>query len=144
VTGTNASTYPTGAVLAGIGSETTSADGAVVAYIDGDSGLTTAEAAFKVMNNNSTPGSGFDFGLDLQDEARDDYAAVDEEFYNKAPLRLVQDVVVLVDDAAPVDGTTGAGVAGPGSLYVDTAGAKLYINTGTTANPVWTVVGNQS
>lgn len=144
VTGTNASTYPVGGVLAGIGDGTTTADGAFVAYIDGDSAVTTAGAAFKVMNNNSTPTSGFNFGLDLQDSAHDGYQAVDEDFYLQAPVRLVRDVVVLVNDAAPTNGVTGAGTAGPGSLYVDTAGATLYINTGTIAAPVWTVVGDQS
>lgn len=146
VTGTNASTYPVGAVLGGIGDGTTTADGAFVAYIDGDSALTTAGAAFKVMNNNSTPGSGFDFGVDLQDAAHDGYAAVDEDFYNKAPVRLVQDVVVLVDNGAPTSGVsgTGAGTAGKGSLYVDTTAGVLYINTGTLASPTWTIVGEQS
>lgn len=144
VTGTNASSYPTGAVLGGISGGTNTADGAFVAYIDGDTAVTTAGAAFKVMNNNSTPGSGFDFGVDLQDAEHDDYLPVDEDFYKKAPLRLVQNVVVLVNDGAPVDGTTGDDVAGTGSLYVDSADGKLYINTGTMAAPVWTVVGNQS
>lgn len=146
VTGTNASTYPVGAVLGGIGDGTTTADGAFVAYTDGDSALTTAGAAFKVMNNNSTAGSGFDYGLDLQDAAHDGYDAVDEDFYNEAPLRLVRDVVVLVNDASPTDGVagTGAGTAGTGSLYVDTVSGTLYINTGSKASPVWTVVGDQS
>jgi hypothetical protein len=145
VTGTNASTYPVGAVLGGIGDGTSTADGAFVAYIDGDSAVTTAEAAFKVMNNNSSPASGFDFGLDLQDEAHDNYQPVDENFYLKAPLRLVQDVVVLVNDGAPTSGPTGTGngVAGKGSLYIDTTNGVLYINTGTMASPTWTIVGEQ-
>lgn len=146
VTGTNASTYPVGGVLAGISDGTTTADGAFVAYIDGDSALTTAGAAFKVMNNNSTPGSGFDFGVDLQDAAHDGYAAVDEDFYNKAPVRLVRDVVVLVDEGTPANGVsgTGANTAGKGSLYVDTTNGVLYINTGTMASPAWMFVGDQS
>lgn len=47
---------------------------------------------------------------------------------------------------APTDGTggTGAGVAPPGSLYIDTTGAKLYINTNTMASPTYTVVGAQT
>ena len=47
---------------------------------------------------------------------------------------------------APVNGTSGdgAGWAGPGSEYTDRTGAKLYINTGTKASPVWTVVGAQT
>lgn len=146
VDGTNASTYPVGAVLAGIGDSTTTADGAVVAYIDGDSGTTQAGAAFKVMSNNSTAASGFDFGLDLQDAAHDGYQAVDVDFYNKAPVRLVTDVCVLVSAGAPTDGTsgTGAGNAGKGSLCVDSTNGKLYINTNTKASPTWTVVGTQT
>lgn len=146
IDGTNASTYPVGGVLAGITDGTTTADGAFVAYIDGDSAVTTARAAFKVMTNNSTAASGFDFGLDLQDAAHDGYAAVDEDFYLKAPVRLVQDVVFLVNDGSPVDGTSGSGAgdAGPGSLFFDTSGKKLYINTNTKASPTWTVVGNQT
>ena len=145
VTGTRASTYPVGAVLAGISDGTTTADGAFVAYLDGDSPTaTSAEAAFKVMNNNSTITNGFQFGLDLQDEQRGAYAAVDEDFYTKAPLRLVRDVVFLVDDAAPVDGTTGDDVAGTGSLYIDSATGTLYINTGAITSPTWVKVGNQS
>src|SRR5262245_48127911 len=59
VTGLKATSYPSGALLAGIGDGVTEADGAVVAYVDGDSALTKAGAAFKVRSNNSTPGSGF-------------------------------------------------------------------------------------
>lgn len=49
-------------------------------------------------------------------------------------------------NGTPTDGTagTGAGWAGIGSLTADTAGGKLYINTGTKASPTWTVVGSQS
>lgn len=146
VDGANSSTYPTGAVLAGIGDGVTDVHGAVVAYIDGDSAQTNAGAMFKVMSNNSTAASGPDYGLDLQDAAHDGFKPVDEAFYKKAPLRLPADVVVLTGAAAPTDGGagTGQGFAGPGSLYVDTAGAKLYINTNTAASPTWTVVGSQS
>lgn len=73
VDGTNASTYPTGAVLGAIGDGTTTAKGAFVAYIDGDSGAPTAAgAAFKAMNLTSTPGvPGFSYGLDLYDNNTD-------------------------------------------------------------------------
>jgi hypothetical protein len=76
VSGTNATTYPSGAVLGGIGDGTTTAKGAFVAYIDGDSALTTAGAAFKVMSNNSTGGSKFTYGLDLYDASHNGYNAV--------------------------------------------------------------------
>lgn len=145
VLGAKESTYPAGAVLAGIGDGVTEADGAFVAYIDGDDNQTNAGAAFKVRSNNSTAGSGFDFGVDLQDAAHDGYHAVDKDFYKKACLRLVSDVVVLAPKAgAPTNGTTGKDVAGPGSLYIDITAGKLYINTNTKASPTWTVVGTQS
>lgn len=50
-------------------------------------------------------------------------------------------VLVFTGAGAPVDGTTGAGKAGPGSIYVDHTPGALYINTGTKASPVWNNVG---
>lgn len=141
----SASTYPVGGVLAGVGDgvNDTGAHG-VVSYIDGDSASTIAGAAFKVKCNNSTPTSGFHFGLDLQDAAHDGYQAVDNAFYLSAPIRIVEDVCVIVNNGAPSNGTTGAAVTGPGSLCVDYANGKLYINTNTKASPTWTVVGSQT
>jgi hypothetical protein len=66
VTGTNASDFVKAGILGVVGDQTTSADAAVVAYLDGDGGLTSAGAAYAVSMKNSTPGSGFDYGLDLQ------------------------------------------------------------------------------
>ena len=136
VTGAKATSYPAGAVLAQISDGVTEADGAVVAYVDGDSGLTKANAAFKAMSNNSTAGSGFDFGLDLTSPAHDGYNAL---AILKADLRLSNDVCTLQKAGSPVDGTSGdgAGFAGPGSLCIDTAGADAYMNAGTKASPVW-------
>lgn len=96
VDGTNASTYPVGAVLAGIGDNTTTADGAVVAYIDGDSATTTAGAAFKVMHNSSIAASKFTYGVDLYDAAHDGYNAVD---YATADIRLHNQMVIHNDEA---------------------------------------------
>lgn len=137
VTGTRASTYPTGAVLAGIGDTTTTADGAVVAYVDGDSGVTTANAAFKAMSNNSTVGSGFNYGLDLTSAAHDGYNAL---AILKADIRGTNDVCVLNGAGVPTDGVTGAAFAGPGSLYIDTSGKKAYINGNTKASPTWKII----
>lgn len=147
ITTSNATTNPCGGVIGEVGDLAANADGAVVAVLGGDSGTTTAGAAFKVMNNNSTAASGFDFGLDLQDAAHDGYQPVDSAFYLKSEVRLTEDVCVKVLlSGTPVDGTsgTGAGVCGPGSLLVAVAGAKLYINTNTKASPTWTVVGAQT
>jgi hypothetical protein len=66
VTGTNASEFIKAGVLGVVGDQSTTADGAVVAYLDGDGGLTTANAAYAVSMKNSTPNSGFNYGLDLQ------------------------------------------------------------------------------
>lgn len=92
--GTSATTYPSGAVLGGIGDGTTTAKGAFVAYIDGDSAQTNANAAFKVMHNNSTAASKFTYGVDLYDAARDGYNAVsfataDIRFNSQATLSLL-------------------------------------------------------
>lgn len=76
VTGAKATTYPCGAVLGQITDGVTAADGAFVAYIDGDSSQTNARAAFTVMNNNSVAGSGFQYGLDLKGATHDGYPAV--------------------------------------------------------------------
>lgn len=52
------------------------------------------------------------------------------------------DIWPIVDSGAPVNGTsgTGAGFAGPGSTYVNTANGAKYINTGSKASPTWSVV----
>jgi len=137
LTGTRASTYPSGAVLAQISDTTTTADGAVVAYIDGDSGVTTANAAFKAMSNNSNAGSGFSYGLDLTSPAHDGYNAL---AILKADVRMSNDVCILQKAGSPVDGTTGAGFAGPGSMCVDTSGKDVYINANTKASPTWKLI----
>jgi hypothetical protein len=66
VTGTNASEFINTGLLGVVGDQTTTANAAVIAYLDGDGGLTTAGSAYGVSMKNSTPGSGFDYGLDLQ------------------------------------------------------------------------------
>ena len=66
ITGTNASQFINTGLLGVVGDQTTTANAAVVAYLDGDGGLTTAGSAYGVSMKNSTPGSGFDYGLDLQ------------------------------------------------------------------------------
>lgn len=147
LTGTRASTYPCGAVLAqitdGVGTGGTGMpDGAVVAYIDGDGSSTLANAAYAVMSNNSTASSGFQYGLNLQAAAHDGYQAVDAAFYKKAHIRLTEDVCILTGSAAPTDGVTGAAVTGSGSMYIrsgDGNGA-VYINTNTKASPSWKLV----
>lgn len=54
-------------------------------------------------------------------------------------------VFILVNAGAPVNGVSGsgAGIAGPGCLLVDTTNKFLYINTNTLLSPTWTKVGTQ-
>lgn len=49
-------------------------------------------------------------------------------------------LVIVTNAGAPSNGTsgTGAGVAGPGSLLVDSTNCNLYQNTNTKASPTWT------
>jgi len=139
VTGARATTYPAGAVLAGIGDGSDLADGAVVAYVDGDSAVTKANAAFKAMSNNSTPGSGFDYGMDLFGAAHDGYS---ELAILKADVRLSKEVCLLNGAGAPVDGGagTGAGFAQIGSMYFDRTNGNAYLNAGTKASPTWKLI----
>jgi hypothetical protein len=135
VTGAKATTYPKGAVLAQITDGVTESDGAVVAYIDGDSSLTLANAAFKAMQNNSTPGSGFTYGLDLFGAAHNGYL---ELSIKNAAIRMDHEVCILNGSGAPVDAVTGAGFTEKGSLYIDNSTGKMYANTGSKAVPAWT------
>lgn len=120
IAGTNATTYPSGAVLGGIGDGTTTAKGAFIAYIDGDSALTTAGAAFKVMSNNSTSGSKFTYGVDLYDAAHDGYNAVS---YSTADIRFQsQATLSMLSGTASLDfGATAAGACD--SLTITVTGA---------------------
>jgi hypothetical protein len=52
----------------------------------------------------------------------------------------IGDVAELIGAGAPVDGMTGAMVAGPGSRYTDITNANLYINGNTKASPTWKLV----
>lgn len=139
LTGTKATTYPSGGVLAQISDGVTEADGAVVAYVDGDSAVTKANAAFKAMCNNSNAGSGFDYGLDLTSPSHDGYLALT---ILKADVRMSNDVCMFSIAGAPVDGVsgTGAGFAGPGSLVVRRDTGKWYTNGNTKASPTWKLI----
>jgi hypothetical protein len=143
-------TYSNNGLMAGvmgiINTNTLSGDAAVMAFMAGDSGVTTCRAAFGVAMAQTTPGSGFEFGIDLkmQDPVLDGGGSSAVIPYTKANIRMEDDVVVMVDAGAPVNGTTGDNFAGTGSLYVDSTAGVLYINTGAISNPTWVVVGTQS
>jgi hypothetical protein len=55
----------------------------------------------------------------------------------------IQSSAVLHNAGAPSNGTTGtgAGIAGPGALLVDTTNFSVYQNTNTLASPTWTTIG---
>jgi hypothetical protein len=143
-------TYSNNGLMAGvmgiINTNTLSGDAAVMAFMDGDSGVTTARCAFGVAMAQTTAGSGFEYGLDLkmQDPVLDASGPSGVIPYTKANIRMEDDVVVMVDAGVPTNGTTGDNFAGTGSLYVDSTAGKLYINTGAISNPTWVVVGTQT
>jgi hypothetical protein len=56
----------------------------------------------------------------------------------------IGDTVIMTKAGAPIDGTTGANVAGIGSILSDITNGILYINTGTKVSPTWTKVGTQT
>ena len=124
ITGTNATTYPACGVLGWIGDLTTTADGAFVALLDGDSGTTSAGAAYAVRYLTSTPGNAFSYGLDLYSAAIGGYNAVT---YGTAEIRLSNGATVNAGSAttrAAVNAALGARTAG--SLYLSSAG-KIYL-----------------
>jgi hypothetical protein len=143
-------TYSNNGLMAGvmgiINTNTLSGDAAVMAFMAGDSGVTTARAAFGVAMAQTTPGSGFEYGIDLkmQDPVLDGGGPSSVKPYTKANIRMEDDVVVMVDAGVPVNGTTGDNFAGTGSLYVNSTAGVLYINTGAISNPTWVVVGTQT
>ena len=127
----------------------------MLAVMGGDTTISTASAAFGVDWNSSIGTSSFAFGLDLEGPATHDGYL--EPLYRSGFIRMggrvrnaagshveVNDICILAGTAAATDGTsgTGAGVAGPGSLYIrqDGASSTLLINTNTTASPTWSAI----
>lgn len=56
------------------------------------------------------------------------------------------DVWEIADSGVPTNGTsgTGAGFAGLGSIYTNTATGYKYINTGTKASPTWSILASSA
>ena len=145
MTGTNASTFAKAGVMGVVGNVTTTADAAVMAWMDGDGGTTTARAGFAIGMTQSTAASGFDYGMDLKlQDAVGGGGSIQP--YKKAELRMSNDVVVMTAAGAPTSGASGTGdnFAGTGSLYVDVTAGTLYIQTGAITAPNWVVVGTQT
>lgn len=141
VTGVKATEYPSGAVLAQITDGVTDVQGAVTAYIDGDGSQTNANAAFAIMQNNSVPGSGFDWVVDGHGEAHNGYnAAVPLKGFARINVNSVDLPVgiyfgIATDDVGIVAQVGADATIGDGSLYishVDGAG-KLFQKQ----NDVW-------
>jgi hypothetical protein len=142
VIGNNANNGLMAGVMGIINTNTLSGDAAVMAFMAGDAGVTTCRSAFGVAMAQTTGGSGFEYGLDLkmQDPIADGGGPSGVIPYTKANIRMEDDVVVMVATGAPVDGTTGDNFAGPGSMYIDSTGANLYLQTGAITSPVWKLV----
>lgn len=131
LTEAHSSTYPVGAVAAQIsdGVDDDAVHG-VVAYIDGDSAVTQAGAAFKVMHNNSVPTSGFKHGLDLSGASHDGYNAVS---YREADIKLASGGLVVSLDTAITANTTETTLAA-GTLAKTTHAtgrASIFVSDGT-------------
>lgn len=137
LTGVKASRWPSGGVVGIISDGVTDVDGAVVGHLDGDSALTVANAAFKASMKNTTPSSGFNYGLDLTQVGVDGYPDL---LIKKADIRMSHDVCTFSGATAPVDGTTGAAFAGPGSMYIARDTGKAYLNGGSKATPAWKII----
>lgn len=151
ITGAKAGELQKGAVIGIAMDGVTDADAPVVSVIDGSdpSAVTRTRAMFAARMNNNNAGSGADFGLDLYDAGRSPAilsGGGEPLAYAKAAVRLNAEVCIFAGSGAPVDGIsgTGAGFAGPGSLYVRTTSVKLYLNTGSRDSPTWVVAGSQS
>ena len=126
--------YSNNALMAGvlgiINTNTLSGDAAVMAFMDGDAGVTTCRAAFGVAMAQTTAASGFTYGLDLkiQDPVADAGGPSGVQAYKTAEIRLADDanddpVVIKVGNFA--DGT--ASGLGIGSLGINSTTGKLLV-----------------
>ena len=128
-------TYANFGLMAGvmgvINTNTLSGDAAVMAFMDGDSGVTTARCAFGVAMAQTTAGSGFTYGLDLkmQDPVADAGGPSGVQAYKTAEIRLANDgsgnpVVIKVGNFT--DGA--ASGVGKGSLGIDSTDGLLFVS----------------
>ena len=128
-------TYANNGLMAGvlgiINTNTLSGDAAVMAFMDGDAGLTTARCAFGVAMAQTTGGSGFEYGLDLkmQDPVADGGGPSGVIPYKTAEIRLADDanddpVVIKVGNFT--DGA--ASGVGKGSLGIDSTDGLLFVS----------------
>ena len=118
-------------VMGTINTNTLSGDAAVMAFMDGDSGVTTCRSAFGVAMAQTTAGSGFEYGIDLkmQDPVLDAGGPAGVIPYKTAEIRLADDanddpVVIKVGNFA--DGTAATGL-GKGSLGINSTNGTLLV-----------------
>ena len=118
-------------VMGTINTNTLSGDAAVMAFMDGDSGVTTCRSAFGVAMAQTTAGSGFEYGIDLkmQDPVLDAGGPSGVIPYKTAEIRLANDgagapVVIKVGNFA--DGV--ASGVGKGSLGIDSTDGLLFVS----------------
>jgi len=127
--------YSNNGLIAGvigiINTNTLSGDAAVMAFMAGDSGVTTCRAAFGVAMAQTTGGSGFDYGIDLkmQDPVLDGGGPSGVIPYKTAEIRLADDasddpVVIKVGNFT--DGA--ASGVGKGSLGIDSTDGLLFVS----------------
>lgn len=135
LTGTNSSVMPKAAVIAELGDTSTTANGAVMAVIGGDSGVTTAQSAYGVMSLNSAFGSYFDIGLDLYRAAVGSYLAVR---YNTAAIRVPNNTWIMSRNAA---GTGNTNLISLNASDVITLGSALTVANGGTGAATFTSNG---
>jgi hypothetical protein len=114
-----------------INTNTLSGDAAVMAFMDGDSGVTTCRSAFGVAMAQTTAGSGFEYGIDLkmQDPVLDASGPSGVIPYKTAEFRLANDsagdpVVIKVGNFT--DGTAATGL-GKGSLGINSTNGTLLV-----------------
>lgn len=140
VTGVRASTYPVAGVIGEVGDGVTESDGAFVAVIGGDSAQTKGRAAYAIDNQNSVPGSGFDWFLDAYHATHDGYPAV---AFLKGLMRIATmadgDLAIFfgtaTDDAGIVAQVGADALWADGSLYISAVqGAGLLFQK---RNDVW-------
>ena len=128
-------TYSNNGLMAGvmgiINTNTLSGDAAVMAFMQGDSGVTTARCAFGVAMAQTTAASGFTYGLDLkmQDPIADGGGPSGVQAYKTAEIRLADDgaaapVVIKVGNFT--DGA--ASGVGKGSLGIDSTDGLLFVS----------------
>ena len=130
VTGTNASNFPKVGILGVVGDQTTTADAAIMAYLDGDGGTTTAGAAFKVGMINSTASSGFNYGLDLQ--WLNTSVPSSTQSFKSADIRLNNGLMIKSLTTAVTDGASTTLAVGTMVVTSNATGVgKMFISNGT-------------